>query len=76
MFFTIILRNPKGLEAAINMAAMFLHFQKQKEYIISLTKNSIIELEKTGEENFNLKMIQSGIIIKPLSCQDLPLTAK
>lgn len=69
MLFTVMVRNPKGLEAAVNMAAMFVHFQKQKEYIVSLTNLSILELERIGEEEFNLKMIRSGgIILKPMSC--------
>lgn len=50
MFFTVIFRNPKGIEAAVNLAAMFIHFQKQKEYIVSAMNNTIGELEKTGEE--------------------------
>jgi radical SAM superfamily enzyme YgiQ (UPF0313 family) len=46
MFFTVIFRNPKGIEAAVNLAAMFIHFQKQKEYGISIMNQSISELEK------------------------------
>jgi len=46
MFFTVIFRNPKGIEAAVNLAAMFIHFQKQKEYGISIMNQYISELEK------------------------------
>lgn len=56
MFFILVVRNPRGLEPAINLATMFLHFQKQKNYIVSTTSRSILELERTGEEEFNLKM--------------------
>ena len=56
MFFTVIFRNPKGIETAVNLAAMFIHFRKQKEYGISLMKHAIDEIEKTGEEDYNAKM--------------------
>jgi len=59
MFFTVIVRNPKGIEAAVNLAAMYIHFQKQKDYIISITQKMIADIEKTGEENFNLKMTRT-----------------
>jgi hypothetical protein len=40
----------------VNLAAMFIHFRKQKEYGISLMKHAIDEIEKTGEEDYNAKM--------------------
>ncbi len=57
MFFTVIFRNPKGIEAAVNLAAMFIHFQKQKEYIVSTMNSTIVELEKTGEEAYHARMM-------------------
>jgi len=57
MFFTVIFRNPKGIEAAVNLAAMFIHFQKQKEYIVSTMSHTIGELEKTGEEAYHARMM-------------------
>ena len=50
MFFTVIFRNPKGIEAAVNLAAMFIHFQKQKDYGVSIMNHTISELEQIGEE--------------------------
>jgi radical SAM superfamily enzyme YgiQ (UPF0313 family) len=57
MFFTVIFRNPKGIEAAVNLAAMFIHFQKQKKYIVSAINNTLDELEETGEELYYAKMM-------------------
>jgi radical SAM superfamily enzyme YgiQ (UPF0313 family) len=57
MFFTVILRNPKGIEAAVNLAAMFIHFRKQKEYGVSIMNQTISELENTGEEAYYAKMM-------------------
>ena len=52
MLFTVIFRNPKGIEAAVNLAAMYIHFRKQKEYVVSTMNNTIGELEKNGERDY------------------------
>jgi hypothetical protein len=57
MFFTVIFKNPKGIEAAVNLAAMFIHFQKQKEYGVSTMNHTIVELEKTGEDAYYTRMM-------------------
>jgi radical SAM superfamily enzyme YgiQ (UPF0313 family) len=61
MFFTIIVRNPKGIEAAVNLAAMFIHFQKQKAYIVSATNRSIQALEHISESAYNERMTGKAI---------------
>ena len=61
MFFTVIFRNPKGIEAAVNLAAMFIHFRKQKEYIVSTMSHTIGELEKTGEEAYHARMMGNNL---------------
>jgi radical SAM superfamily enzyme YgiQ (UPF0313 family) len=57
MFFLVLFRNPKGVETAVNLATMFLHFYKQKKYIVSVTNHIITDLEKNGEESFNRRML-------------------
>lgn len=57
MIFTVIIRNPKGIEPAVNLAAMFIHFMKQKEYIVSLTRKTVLSIEEMGEENYNRQML-------------------
>jgi hypothetical protein len=59
MLFTMIFRNPKGTETAVNLAAMFIHFRKQKEYVVLQMKRMIGELEKTGEEAFYAQMMEN-----------------
>ena len=59
MFFTVIIRNPKGIGAAVNQAAMFIHLKKMKGYAISTIKKLISDIEEIGEEAFNLKMTGS-----------------
>ena len=57
MFFTVIIRNPKGIEAAVNLAAMFIHFRKQKKYIVSVTSKMIADIEEEGEADFNIRLM-------------------
>jgi hypothetical protein len=57
MFFTVIFRNPKGVETAVNLAAMFIHLRKQKEYGVSTMNHTIAELEKTGEEAYYARIL-------------------
>jgi radical SAM superfamily enzyme YgiQ (UPF0313 family) len=57
MLFIVIFRNPKGVETAVNLAAMFIHLRKQKAYGVSTMNHTIGELEKTGEEAYNAIML-------------------
>jgi len=57
MLFTVIFRNPKGTEAVVSLAAMFIHFRKQKEYCVSTMKHYVSELEKTGEDAYYARMM-------------------
>jgi radical SAM superfamily enzyme YgiQ (UPF0313 family) len=68
MFFKIIFRNPKGIEAAVNLAAMFIHFQKQKKYIVSCVNTTLDVMEHKSEEAFNNLM--TGKSIKPSRFQE------
>ncbi len=45
-----------GIEAAVNLAAMFIHFRKQKAYIVSATNKSIEALNDTNEVIYNAQM--------------------
>jgi radical SAM superfamily enzyme YgiQ (UPF0313 family) len=57
MFFTIIFRNPKAIEPAINLAAMFIHFQKQKNYVVRSMNRMIKLVEEKGEAEFYKSMV-------------------
>ena len=61
MFFNVIFRNPNGIEAAVNLAAMFIHFQKQKAYIVTSVNNTLTALEYTNERAFNERMTANRI---------------
>ncbi len=59
MFFTVLFRNPKGVEAAVNMAAMFIHFRKQSIYGSDMMHSAVAELETIGEEAYYEKMMRA-----------------
>jgi radical SAM superfamily enzyme YgiQ (UPF0313 family) len=53
MFFAVLLKNPRGIEAAVNMAAMFIHLHKQSKFIIDLTNRKIEYIKSQGEKHYN-----------------------
>jgi radical SAM superfamily enzyme YgiQ (UPF0313 family) len=64
MIFTILLRNPKAIEAAVNLAAMYIHFQSQKEYVVTLINVLIQETELEGEAAVYKRMVNPVAIIQ------------
>jgi hypothetical protein len=59
MILTVLLRNPKGLEAAINLAAMFIHFYPHTLFNISRRAERIRSIEECGESEYNARMFAS-----------------
>jgi len=59
MFFTVLFRNPKGIEAAVNLAAMYIHFEGQKNYVITSVNILIQEIEIESETIFYERMLGS-----------------
>jgi hypothetical protein len=49
-----------GIEAAVNLAAMFIHFRKQKAYIVSATNRSIAAMNNMDEQDYNDRMTGGG----------------
>ena len=60
MLFTVLFKNPRALEAAISLAAMFIHFHKQSEFVIDLTNKEIKYIERMGEEKYNQSRLQEA----------------
>jgi len=57
--FSVLTRNPKALEAAVSLAAMYVHFSEQSEFVIRTLEEKIATVERCGEENYNRGMILS-----------------
>jgi radical SAM superfamily enzyme YgiQ (UPF0313 family) len=51
MFFIILFHNPKAIEAAVNLATMYIHFRTQKEFVVSHINALIQNTERVGEAN-------------------------
>ena len=65
MFFTVLSKNPRAIEWAVSLSAMFIHFYKHSKFIINLTNQQINYIDKYGEDNYNqrrLKMTNIKII--------------
>ena len=65
MFFTVLFKNPRALEWAVTLSAMFIHFYKHSNFIINLSNQQINYIDKNGEDIYNqhrLEMNNSQII--------------
>ena len=58
---TVISKNPRAIEATVNLAIMFIHFYKQSKFIINLTDEEIKRIESYGMEKFNQLMLPEYI---------------
>ena len=54
----VISKNPRAIEATVNLAAMFIHFQKQSKFIIELTNNEIRYIERNGADKYDQLIFQ------------------
>lgn len=45
MLGTVARGNPSGLEGAVSLAAMFVHFRKQAQYVLERTRQDLVSLE-------------------------------
>jgi len=55
--FTILVRNPRAIEAFGNLAAVFSHFDKQSQFVIHMLEEKVETVNSMGEENYNEAMI-------------------
>ena len=62
LFFTVLFRNPKGVEASVNLATMFIHFNKQKEYIVGEMNEIVKNIEEIGEDELYNMLVDNTAI--------------
>jgi hypothetical protein len=55
--FRVLVRNPRAVEAAVNLAAMYVHFDTQSEFVIRTLEGKVADVESYGEERYNQLMI-------------------
>jgi hypothetical protein len=69
--FTVLAANPGAAQAAISMAALYIHFGAQSEFVTRMLEARVADIESCGEEEYNECMI-AGIALPPLPV-DRPL---
>ena len=57
MVVTVLLNNPRAFEAAVNLAAMYIHFGPQKDYVAGHLRRS---LEATGVDFGRIEQASDG----------------
>jgi radical SAM superfamily enzyme YgiQ (UPF0313 family) len=60
---TVLAVNPRAAEFAISMAALYVHFDVQAEFVIERLQHEIAEVEECGEEDYNEQMIVAGPLL-------------
>jgi len=55
--FEVLVRNPRALEAAVNLAAMYVHFSQQSWFVIRTLAEKVEAIKRCGEEIYNRRMI-------------------
>lgn len=58
-FFKVLFKNPSAIEAAVNISSMYIHFHKQSNFVLQLTKEKVDALNKFGEEKYNEMMTKT-----------------
>ncbi len=62
MLLTVLFRNPKAIEPAINLSAMFIHFYKQSQFIINHITQEIEAVESRHlEEKSEMVLWDPGV---------------
>ena len=70
MFFTVLFKNPNGIEPVVNLAAMFIHFYKQSKFVIGFVGEEIENIKNREEMNYTQtgpqKQHRSNILNEPV----------
>ena len=61
----VLFRNPRAVESAVNLAAMFIHFEKQSKFIIENTSQKLAHIKEHGEELGGRTMCEGAHNIRP-----------
>ena len=62
--FIVLTKNPRAMEAMVNLAAMFIHFYRQSQFIINLTADEINSLENQSDIEYDPSPSQKDMKIK------------
>ena len=57
--FQVLVRNPQAVGMAVNLAAMYIHFAKQSEFVVPMLRERAATVRRCGEDAYNARMIAS-----------------
>jgi radical SAM superfamily enzyme YgiQ (UPF0313 family) len=60
--FKVLTRNPRAVSTAVNMAAVYVHFSRQSEFVIRTLEERAEYTRSYGEENYNKLMIAERMV--------------
>jgi radical SAM superfamily enzyme YgiQ (UPF0313 family) len=56
----VLVRNPREVTAVVSMAALYVHYARQSEFVIRTLQAKIAYVESCGEEAYNERMIKGS----------------
>jgi hypothetical protein len=60
--FKVLARNPRAAEAVVSMAALYVYYFRQSEFVIRTLEDRAAYIESYGEENYNQPMMAGQLI--------------
>ena len=55
--FQVLVRNPKAVDVAVNLAAMYIHFARQSEFVVRMLRERAATIRRCDEEAYNARMV-------------------
>ena len=71
MVFKVLFKNPGGIEPAVTLSAMFIHFHHQSKFIIKHITREITDIESSQQEKSETVLADSFISYKELQPEEL-----
>jgi radical SAM superfamily enzyme YgiQ (UPF0313 family) len=57
----VLLKNPRAFDVAVNLAAMYLHFSRQSEYVVGALDEAAERIRVLGESRYNRMMVAGTV---------------
>ena len=52
-----LIRNPRAAEAVVSLAALYVHYSRQSEFVVHTLEDKVAHVESRGEDIFNQSMM-------------------
>ncbi len=61
----VLVKNPRAFDVAVNLAAMYLHFSRQSEYVVGALDAAAERVRVMGEDRYNEMMVAGRTLPAP-----------